>query len=69
MKNMIGKFEKFEAIACAVEAVTSLIYRKKELTVENFTEQIGFLKYLDDYGLPDWTSDLPPENEFEIKDC
>ena len=65
---MIGKFKEFEAIACAVEAVTSLIYQHKELTVENFTEQISFLKHLDDYGVPNWTSDLPPENEFEIQD-
>jgi len=65
---MIGKFDEFEAIACTVEAVKSLTYRHKQLTVENFTEQIGFLKYLDDYGVPDWTSDLPPENEFEIQD-
>ena len=64
---MTGKFEEFEAISCAVEAVKSLTYRDKELTVENFTEQIQFLKYLDDYGMRDWESDLPPESEFEIQ--
>ena len=64
---MIGKFKDFEAIACAVEAIKSLTYRHKELTVENFTEQIGFLKYLYDYGMKDWNPDLPPESEFEIE--
>ena len=65
---MIGKFKEFEAIACAVEAVKTLTYRKKEITVENFTEEIQFLKYLDDYGMMDWDSNLPPENEIEIQD-
>ena len=65
---MIGKFKEFEAVACAVEAVKTLTHRHKELTVQNFTAEIDFLKYLDDYDIKGWDSDLPPENEFEIHD-
>ena len=66
---MIGKFKEFEAIACAVEAITCLIHQDEEITVKKFTEQIELLKYWDDYAeLPHWTDDLPPENEFEIQD-
>jgi len=64
---MIGKFDEFEAIACSVEAIKTLTYRHKELTVENFIEEIRFLKYLNDYGMKDWETDLPPENEFEVQ--
>jgi len=66
---MIGKFKEFEAVACAVEAVTCLLHQDKEITVKNFTEQIELLKYWDDYAdVKHWTEELPPENEFNPED-
>ena len=66
---MTGKFEPFEAIACAVEAITCLIHQDEEITVKKFTNQIDLLKHWDDYAeVKHWTEDLPPEHEFDPED-